>query len=613
MNPQTLLWTLFLLPLLCACCIQLLLPKNNKIAAAISLLGAAAGLAIEVILLNLVVLSKNSLPAVQAGIEWLKASANFSFELKLNYDPMAAKMMLVVCVIGFLVQLFSLGYLKGERSLARYYAGISLFTFAMTGIVLADNLFVTFMFWELVGLASYLLIGFWYEKDSAAAAANKAFITNRIGDFGFLLGILLALPILGTLSFSQFAAQPITQSPLLTLMVLALFCGAIGKSAQFPLHVWLPDAMEGPTPVSALIHAATMVAAGVYMIVRVQVSLGAENFPLMAQQVITAIGFITALLAAVMAVGQNDIKRILAYSTLSQLGLMTMGVGSLAGDASMFHLYTHAWFKALLFLGSGAIIYACHHQQDIWKMGGLARKMPLTWLCFAIGTMALIAVPGFSGFFSKEMLLTAHKNQAFYYYGILAVSTLTTFYMLRLVLVVFFGKNRSEDAEHAHEVGVNMTAPLVILAIMSVIAGYAVFADKLAPFNNFVHPGFHINQEFFLSLAALVIGSLAAIVMYGKATKDPLAGTALQRAMAERLYIDRAYDWLVKVAQDVAAAIVDFLDQFVIGTLITGGFAKLGAFVGVLCRRIQSGNLSSYAGFIAVATLAVVYVMVFLK
>jgi len=612
MNPQTLLWTLFLLPLLCACCIQLLLPKNNKIAAGLSLLAALLGLVVELLLLSQVVLTK-SLPAVQAGVEWLKATANFSFELKLNYDPMAAKMMLVVCVIGLLVQLFSLGYLKGERSLARYYAGISLFTFAMTGIVLADNLFVTFMFWELVGLASYLLIGFWYEKDSAAAACNKAFITNRIGDFGFLLGILLALPLLGTLSFSKFAALPITQSPLLTVMVIALFCGAIGKSAQFPLHVWLPDAMEGPTPVSALIHAATMVAAGVYMIVRVQVSLGEENFPLLAQQVITAIGFITALLAAFMAVGQNDIKRILAYSTLSQLGLMTMGVGCLAGDASMFHLYTHAWFKALLFLGSGAIIYACHHQQDIWKMGGLARKMPLTWLCFAIGTMALIAVPGFSGFFSKEMILTAFKNQPFYYYGILAVSTLTTFYMLRLVLVVFFGKNRSQDAEHAHEVGFSMSAPLVILALMSVVAGYALFAEKLAPFNNFVHPGFHFNQEFFLSLGALVLGSLAAIVLYGKAAKDPLEGSALQRAMAERLYIDRAYDWVVKVAQDIAAAVVDFLDQFIIGTLIVGGFAKLGSFVGVLCRRIQSGNLSSYAAFIAVASLAVVYVMVFLK
>ena len=305
--------------------------------------------------------------------------------------------------------------------------------------------------------------------------------SNRVGDFGFLIGILLTLAVFGTLSFGEMGGKAAAIAPaVLTATVIALFCGAVGKSAQFPLHVWLPDAMEGPTPVSALIHAATMVAAGVYMMVRLQVSMGEAAFTDTACTVIATVGAITAVLAALMAVQQDDIKRVLAYSTLSQLGYMIMAVGLLAGEAAMYHLYTHAWFKALLFLGAGAIIVGCHHEQDIWKMGGLGKKMPITTVCFLMGTMALIAIPGFSGFFSKEAILDAAlaKNPTFFWIGA-GVAALTTFYMLRLCIVAFMGPARAHGAEHASEKSFTMSMPLIILAVMAVISGYGFVADAL--------------------------------------------------------------------------------------------------------------------------------------
>lgn len=435
-----------------------------------------------------------------------------------------------------------------------------------------------------------------------------------MGDFGFLIGILTLWALTNTLNFSLMEMPAGISETLLNITVLCLFCGAVGKSAQFPLHVWLPDAMEGPTPVSALIHAATMVAAGVYMMVRVQLSIGVEAFPSLSCDVIAIIGAITAIIAAFMATQQNDIKRVLAYSTLSQLGYMVMALGLLAGEAAMFHLFTHAWFKALLFLGAGAIIFACHHEQDIWKMGGIMKRMKLTSLTFIIGTMALIAIPFTSGFFSKEAILEAalHKNPVFFWIGG-GVALLTTFYMMRVIFVVFFGRERSHSAEHAREVGGVMLIPLLILAVLAVISGYGFIADRLVPFNGFAVADFHMEMPFYVSMGALVLGILLAAVFYaGSPASDKLSDNAVSRALANRLYIDWFYDKvLVKGVQGILASIIDFIDQFIISGLIVGGLARLTAAVGSLLRRLQSGNMAAYTVLFGVGLLLVIYFTVF--
>ena len=471
-------WLLLLLPLLTAAAIQLRLKKSPALSAYLSVASVLATLGITIALLRSG--AESPAPFVWATI------GEFEISLGLELDKLSLGMMLIVTGVGSLVHLFSLGYMKDDEAKARYFGGLSIFMFSMTGIVLADNFLMMFMFWELVGFSSYLLIGHWFQKDSAADAAKKAFLANRVGDFGFLIGILMLWQITGALSFSGIADAAKAGLPLMqgtTVMgiaVLCIFCGAIGKSAQAPLHVWLPDAMEGPTPVSALIHAATMVAAGVYMMARLFFSLSqggdlAEIIPAFSSTTIAWVGGITALLAALMATQQDDIKKILAYSTLSQLGYMIMAVGLLNYEAGMFHLYTHAWFKALLFLGSGAIIYACHHEQNIWNMGGLFRKMPITGITFLIGTVALMAVPGSSGFFSKEEILIAalHHGEITPLFCIAAfVALLTAFYMSRAVLVTFFGKARSHGAEEAKEVGPIMFVPLLLLAVLAIASAY---------------------------------------------------------------------------------------------------------------------------------------------
>ena len=328
---------------------------------------------------------------------WL-AIEGLEIDIGLQIDSLSKLMLCVVTGVGSLIHIFSLGYMKEDRDFSRYFAFLSLFIFSMLGIVLADNFVMMFIFWELVGVSSYLLIGFWFEKPSAADAAKKAFLTNRVGDFGFLIGILMVWAAMGSVNFDAIESKLATGTAAITgLAGFLIFCGAMGKSAQAPLHVWLPDAMEGPTPVSALIHAATMVAAGVYMLCRVFFLIEGT----WAMEAIAWIGGLTSLLAALMAVQQDDIKRILAYSTLSQLGYMVMAVGLGSPDAAMFHLTTHASFKALLFLGAGSVIVALHHEQDIWRMGGLRERMPKTYWTFLIGTMALCGVPLFSGFFQQ--------------------------------------------------------------------------------------------------------------------------------------------------------------------------------------------------------------------
>jgi NADH-quinone oxidoreductase subunit L len=590
-------WLLLILPLVAAVSNQLYLRKLG-IAHWVSTASAAATFLIAVLLLR-------GAEAPQP-FHWISIG-DFHLDIGITLDGLSTGMMIVVTGVGLLVHVFSLAYMKDDSAKARYFTGLALFMFSMTGIVLASNFIMTFIFWELVGLSSYLLIGHWYEKDSAADAAKKAFLTNRIGDFGFMIGILLLWGITGTLTFSEMDVHIETSAGILGAALLCIFCGAVGKSAQLPLHVWLPDAMEGPTPVSALIHAATMVAAGVYMLFRVQLSIGADAFEGFSGTTIAYIGGITSLIAALMATQQDDIKKILAYSTLSQLGYMVMAVGLLAGEAGMFHLFTHAWFKALLFLGSGAIIYACHHEQNIWKMGGLMKKMPITAITFAIGTAALIAVPYVtSGFWSKEEILAAAwKGDKFLFCIAVLVAFLTAFYMTRAFVVTFLGKTRSKDADHAHEVGPFMSVPLILLAGMALLSGYHFLSEPL----NAIRPEHIANKVVLIaSIATLVLGVGIGFFLYTGKEKDPISIPLFRN----RFYLDAIYEkGIVKYFQDGFAAIVHFFDEFVINGLLVGGFSRLAETFGNVFRKAQSGNLQAYSFTFGLGVLLIIYFTVF--
>ena len=600
-------WLLLFLPLAVAAVNQLALKKTG-FAPLVSVASAGVTFALALMLWG----SESS----PAPLHWATIGT-FHLDIGIKLDALSTGMMLVVTGVGLLVHVFSLAYMKEDEAKARYFTGLSFFMFSMTGIVLANNLAMTFIFWELVGFSSYLLIGHWYQKESAADAAKKAFITNRVGDFGFMIGILMVWGITGALSFDAMkpgldkfiAANPAIWVGVVSAAVLCLFCGAVGKSAQFPLHVWLPDAMEGPTPVSALIHAATMVAAGVYMLFRVQFTFTHEIFhQLPAGDVIAWTGGITALLAALMATQQDDIKRVLAYSTLSQLGYMVMAVGLNAGEAGMFHLFTHAWFKALLFLGSGAVIYACHHEQDIWKMGGLAKKMPITTLAFAAGYAALIAVPGTSGFFSKELILDAalHEEKDLLFWLAALVAVLTPFYMTRLFVVAFLGKPRDHGADHAHEVGPLMWVPLAVLGALALLSGYG-FLAKFSPAPPH-HAEFHLGMVFFVSLTALVVGTGAGFLLYRGRDKDPVNIPLLR----ERFRIDWLYDnILIRYGQNVFAGVIHFFDEFLINGLLVDGLSRGAASLGNVFRRVQSGSLQGYAFGFGAGVVLVIYLTVF--
>jgi NADH-quinone oxidoreductase subunit L len=554
-------------------------------------------------------------------VPWLSFSG-LSIDFGYRLDGLSLLMLLVVTGVGSVIHIFSLGYMHDDRSFSRYFAGLSLFTFSMLGIVLSPNFIQMFIFWELVGVSSYLLIGFWYDRNSAADASKKAFLTNRLGDYGFLLGIVLLWATFGTLHFealeAKMKAQPYLLGGWATAAGLLIFCGALGKSAQFPLHVWLPDAMEGPTPVSALIHAATMVAAGVYMLCRVFFVFNVE-----ALEIIAWIGGITALMAALMAVQQHDIKRILAYSTLSQLGYMVMAVGLNGPVAAMFHLTTHAFFKALLFLGAGSIIHALHHEQNIWQMGGLSRRMKVTFVTFLIGTLALCGVPPLSGFYSKDMILvTAYENRTALFVIATLVAVLTTFYMFRLIFVVFYGPSRSATAGHAHESHSVLTVPLVILAVPSVLAGFFGIEAFVAKSLDVEYHGAHgLAQIFyplshsplaaFAGLGAILFGFMAAFAFYHRAEEDPLAARlgVFARLLENRFYFDEFYQRLIRWTHELLASIASFLDRWLIAGLLVKGTHGTTEFTGRALRLVQTGNMSTYA-FLLVAGLAVlIYLM----
>jgi NADH-quinone oxidoreductase subunit L len=563
-------------------------------------------------------------------LPFLDVGGHFHAGIDVLIDKQSRGMMFIVSFIGMLVHIFSLGYMKDDDAKPRFFGSLSLFMFSMTGIVLAGNLIMMFIFWELVGLSSYLLIGHWYQKASAAEACKKAFLTNRIGDFGFMIGILLLFGANhGSVNLDDLATAfksgplapgaPGYSAGFTTAAALCIFLGAVGKSAQFPLHVWLPDAMEGPTPVSALIHAATMVAAGVYMLVRVSFLI--EASPL-AAEIIAGIGCFTALLAALMATQQNDIKRVLAYSTLSQLGYMVMAVGAVAmaaqhgheahgpnpGHPAMFHLYTHAFFKAMLFLGSGAIIYACHHEQDIWKMGGLRKHMPVTFYTFAIGTAALMGLPYItSGFYSKEAVLGAAYDSgcSILFHGTALTALLTSFYMTRLVIVAFFGKPRTESAHHATEVPVIMLLPLVLLAVFSIFSAWDGFATTLQSLKP-AHEPPHATV-LFASIAAFIIGTGGAIYLYRGKDKDPIS----IKLFANKFYFDEIYAVIVRICQDRLAWIVTALERVFVDGLIARLPTAIVARLGAATRLLQGGHLQGYTFLLGGGVIAVIYLVVF--
>ena len=595
-----------LLPLASATIIALFLRRAGSLASAVSTL-AAAGIAVIAFVLAF------SKQRFDASFEWLRFG-DFVLSIGFKYDDFAALMLIIVGIVGLCVHVFSLGYMHDDESKARYFGGLSIFMFSMLGIVFADNLFMMFIFWELVGFSSWLLINHYMGRQSAADASKKAFIANRVGDFGFLLGIVWCQAHFGTTNLDELAkAVEGAASVHPSAIPLLLFCGAVGKSAQLPLHVWLPDAMEGPTPVSALIHAATMVAAGIYMLCRINVLMLPD-----ALTVIMWVGTATALYAAFCAIIQSDIKKVLAYSTLSQLGYMVaaFGLGSLAvthGDhqhviaagvgAAMFHLTTHAFFKALMFLGSGSVIHACHHEQDIFKMGGLQGKLPLTFATFTIGVLAIIGTPFFAGFFSKDAILhLAYENNTIVF-GILGLTAiLTAFYMLRLWILVFRGTPRSENAAHAHEGGLSLTAPLVVLAILSVVGGYGwfytnIFSGAFAGVIDLVpHPhGYFIAGVAFVLMA---IGALLAFAIYKPAASDALAQKAPGAFGGIRALwaaFDRAYDYYVAKVQQRFAMLLNFLEQIFLAGVIVRGLAGVVGLFGLGTRALHVGNLNAYA------------------
>jgi NADH-quinone oxidoreductase subunit L len=488
-----------------------------------------------------------------------------------------------------------------DPGLASYFAYQSIFAGSMLGLVLANNFGQLFVFWELVGICSYLLIGFWFGLDSAKNAAIKAFVTNRVGDFGFLLGILLLIVVFGTLNFGELATQLVgfdNMAVLLPISIL-LFFGPMGKSAQFPLHAWLPDAMEGPTPVSALIHAATMVAAGVYLIAR---AFFIFSHTPQAMLFIAIIGGFTALFAASIALVQNDIKRILAYSTLSQLGYMVMAMGIGAMTAGIFHLMTHAFFKSLLFLAAGSVIHALHEEQDIWKMGQLSHKMPVTTWTFVIGALALAGIPPLAGFWSKdEILLGAYASgyTGLYILGSL-VAFMTAFYMFRLIFTAFFGANT--NGHHAHESAPVMTIPLIILAALSIVVGFVGSPFLNNFFGHFITAPGVIHHE--ANHSIMVISSLIAMagiflawIIYQKGIISPESlrqrFSGIYNLLSNKYYVDEIYAWFIKIFVDGSARLLEWVDLKIVNGAVNG-LAFFTAWSGRTLRYTQDGQVQTY-------------------
>ncbi|MBF8276316.1 MAG: nuoL 1 [Candidatus Brocadiaceae bacterium] len=572
---------------------------------------------------------------------WIE-SGSFKAAAGLQVDPLSSLMILIITGVGFLIHIYSIGYMHHDKGYHRYFCYLNLFTFSMLLLVLGNNFLLMFIGWEAVGLCSYLLIGFWFEKKSASDAAKKAFIVNRVGDFGFALGIMLIFITFDTIDFTgvfHAASQGniAVGSFTVTIITLLLFMGATGKSAQIPLYTWLPDAMEGPTPVSALIHAATMVTAGVYMIARCNVLFMLSPFTM---TVVACIGAATALFAASIGLVQNDIKRVLAYSTVSQLGYMFLACGVGAFTAGVFHLMTHAFFKALLFLGSGSVIHALSGEQDMRKMGGLKKHIPITYRTFLVGTVAIAGIPPFAGFFSKdEILLEAFVRGNFIYWAVGALAALfTAFYMFRLLIMTFHGKSRVDHhaMEHLHESPKNMTVPLKILAVLALLGGFLGIPGASA-INGFLSPVFgehgHVETHgaeacgshaaclpylmMVISTGIAIAGIYLAYLMYIKSPELPkkLAErfSLIYKLLLNKYYIDEIYDALfVNPIKKISLLLWKRVDAQLIDGTVNGVAGFVRGFGSVL-RLSQTGYVRNYAFYIVAGCIFIIVFVVFGK
>lgn len=595
LDPIHTLLIILLTPLFSAAFIAFFLRRTKWLGAAVSILSA-----LIIASLSVGLLVNWSGHQFHANWTWFQLG-NFKLSMGILFNPQTAIMLLVVSVVGCLIHIFSLGYMDHDEAKSRFFAGLSIFMFSMLGIVLANNLFMMFIFWELVGFSSYMLIAHYYQTDFASWASKKAFIVNRVGDLGFLIGIVWTFWHFGTVNLIALEEQTILEPGLLqTGIGLLLMCGFIGKSAQFPLHVWLPDAMAGPTPVSALIHAATMVAAGIYFLARIFFLLTPE-----VQETILWLSAIMTFYAGLCALGQNDIKKILAYSTLSQLGYMGVALGLGFSGIALFHMATHACFKALLFLGAGSIIHAMHHEQDIFKMGGLLKRMPITSITFIVGTLALCGVYGFSGHYSKDVIIAgAYFHSKGLFYLVIASAFMTAFYMGRLVWVALFGKKTGN--RKVKESSFVMTIPLALLAVLSIIAGYTQLwpfywkLDFIGEYDSLlfkVHST-HIHSMLLISTSiAWIIGLGASYLLYKPgAKKDRLeaSATGLYNLFKSKFWFDQAYNWYIVNIQQRIAGILYFFDLVLISGLIVRGTAGIVGLCSISLKKAHTGNLHHY-------------------
>ena len=543
---------------------------------------------------------------------WIN-SGTLQIPFEFLYDPLSSLFLLIITGIGFLIHVYSTGYMHDDEGFSRFFTYLNLFVFFMLLLVLGNNYLITFVGWEGVGLCSYLLIGFWFKNTTYNNAAKKAFIMNRIGDLGFLLGIILIYKTFGSISYTAIFDKAGSVSPAtITAIALLLFVGAMGKSAQLPLYTWLPDAMAGPTPVSALIHAATMVTAGVFIVVRSNVFYSLSE---VASHTVAIVGVLTALFAATIGLLQNDIKKILAYSTVSQLGLMFLGLGVGAYSSAVFHVTTHAFFKALLFLGAGSVIHAMGGEQDIRKMGGLSGKIKITFITMLLGTIAISGVPPFSGFFSKdEILAHTYEHSKILWLLSMITSMLTAFYMFRMLFIVFFGKFRGTHAQehHLHESPTSMTFPLIVLAALSVIGG-VLGLPKFWHLPNWMHNNLEeiikiknpsiLSHETEWTLMGLAVASAAAVIYFAytlfmKHKVLPVEKESQlkpwQKIIYNKYYVDEFFDMIIRKPLDaISTVFYKFLDLQIIDGIVNG-VGTVVKSIGSVVRLAQQGNIGFY-------------------
>lgn len=564
---------------------------------------------------------------------WI-AAGNFSASISFLVDPLSSLFLLIITGVGFLIHVYSIGYMHGDAGYNRFFSYLNLFVFFMLLLVMGSNYLLMFVGWEGVGLCSYLLIGFWFKNQAYNDAANKAFIMNRIGDLGMLIGIVLIIVNFGSIAYADVFPKAgivfVDNHGIITVITMLLFIGAMGKSAQIPLYTWLPDAMAGPTPVSALIHAATMVTAGIYMIARNNVLYTLAPFT---QEIVTIVGLATAIFAATIAIKQNDIKKVLAYSTVSQLGLMFVALGLGAYASGIFHMATHAFFKALLFLGAGSVIHALHNEQDIRNMGGLKKYLPITYLTFLIGVLAISGIPPFAGFFSKdEILASAFEQKQYVVYGLAVfASLLTAFYMFRLFFLTFFGKERAshEKMAHIHESPKSITIPLSILAILSAVGGFMGIPDAMIHHSHwlkgYLAPVFNASTELvsghheplshateYALMGGIVVATIVLIIVayvrYAKNNHVPVADDQMggvQKTLANKYYIDEIYDAIiVKPLYWISGVFDAVVERLGIDKLVNAlGNSVVWSSKGA--RLLQNGSIGYYIFIMVLGVVAI--------